>query len=149
MARCLQSAAMLFPLLLAATVATTESSAADTPTAASIPQYSVRFGGSFAGVYYPPYGGDDPYGEGLRLELAMRRGTGHLQFHWLLAASWGPLLTLRGGDEGAPAPGELGLFAVLLSGDLAGGPAYEWGGDDAVSGAAIHAGTALLLGKTF
>jgi hypothetical protein len=93
--------------------ATNATSAASAASAASArPHYSLGAGPTFSGIYYPPYGGNDPYGEGIRLEAAMRLGTGSVRFHALLAASWTPFLTLHGGGAGPPV-GEIGVFGAV------------------------------------
>jgi hypothetical protein len=113
---------MLGGLLLAATVAVAQSNTAspvsttktlaapDDPVSDS--RYSLRGGLTFSGVYYPPYGGDDPYGDGARLDLAMEQGTSKTRFHGLLQGGWSPSLKTRYGDA-VPFPGELALFAGL------------------------------------
>jgi len=63
---------MLASVLLAVTMAMTA------------PTYTLRIGPTFGGVYYPPYGGQDPYGAGGRLDLAVQTGTGRFRFHGLL-----------------------------------------------------------------
>ena len=111
---------MLRALLLAATVAASESAAVHgevaTP-AIAVPVnppsgvvYSLRLGPTFGGVYYPPYGGQDPYGEGARVDLAVQSGTGKFRFHGLLTASWSPFMMTAQGHA-LPLSGELAFFA--------------------------------------
>jgi hypothetical protein len=109
---------MLGSLLLAATGAASSAGPAVSETQAVAPHngqtpdfvWSLRAGPTFSGVYYPPYGGDDPYGEGLRLDLAVQRGKEKARFHALLTASWSPFLTTHRGEPVA-SPGEWALFA--------------------------------------